>query len=76
MIHYQFPLNKLPLLNFMSLSTRYNANYNWTAAPLSLENLGNTIQNSQSRQYNGQINLTTLYNKVPYFKKLNNLEIN
>ena len=70
-INYQFPLNKLPLLNFMSLSTRYNANYNWTAAPLSLENLGNTIQNSQSRQYNGQFNLTTLYNKVPYFKKLN-----
>ena len=45
----------------MSLSTRYNGNYNWNAAPLSLENLGNTIQNSQSRQYNGQINLTTLY---------------
>jgi len=70
-LNYQFPLNKLPIFNFMSLSTRYNGNYNWTAAPLSLENLGNTIQNSQSVQYNGQINLTTLYNKVPYFKKLN-----
>ena len=70
-VNYQFPLNKLPILNFMSLSTRYNGNYNWNAAPLALENLGNTIQNSQSRQYNGQINLTTLYNKVPYFKKLN-----
>ena len=70
-VNYQFPLNKLPIFNFMSLSTRYNGNYNWTAAPLSLENLGNTIQNSQSVQYNGQINLTTLYNKVPYFKKLN-----
>ena len=70
-LNYQVPLNKLPIFNFMSLSTRYNGNYNWNAAPLSLENLGNTIQNSQSRQYNGQINLTTLYNKVPYFKKLN-----
>ena len=70
-LNYQFPLNKLPIFNFMSLSTRYNGTYNWNAAPLSLENLGNTIQNSQNRQYNGQINLTTLYNKVPYFKKLN-----
>jgi len=70
-VNYQFPLNKIPLLNFMSLTTRYNGNYNWQAAPLALNYLGNTIQNSQSRQYNGQINLTTLYNKVPYFKRLN-----
>ncbi len=70
-LNYQFPLNKIPLLNFMSLTTRYNGNYDWQAAPLALENLGNTIQNSQSKQYNGQINFTTLYNKVPYFKNLN-----
>jgi len=70
-VNYQFPLNKIPLLNFMSLTTRYNGNYDWRAAPLALNYLGNTIQNSQSRQYNGQINLTTLYNKVPYFKRLN-----
>ena len=70
-INYQFPLNKIPLLNFMSLTTRYNGNYDWQAAPLALGYLGNTIQNSQSRQYNGQINFTTLYNKVPYFKRLN-----
>ena len=32
--------------------------------------LGNNIQNSNNIQYNGQINMTTLYNKVPYFKKI------
>jgi cell surface protein SprA len=70
-LNYQFPLNKIPLLNFMNLSTRYNANYDWNAAPLALEQLGHTIQNSNTKQFTGQINMTTLYNKVPYFKKLN-----
>ncbi len=70
-VNYQVPLNKIPIVNFISLNTRYNGSYNWTAAPLALRSLGNTIQNSNSVQYNGQINLTTLYNKVPYFKKLN-----
>ena len=65
------PLNKIPITNFMSLNTRYNSTFNWTAAPLSMTDLGNTIQNSRSIQYNGQINLNNLYNKVPYFRKIN-----
>ena len=69
--NYQVPLNKIPFLNFISLNTRYTANYDWTAALPAISYLGNTIQNSNSKQYNGQINLTSLYNKVPYFKKLN-----
>ena len=70
-MNYQLPLNKIPIINFTSLNIRYNANYDWTAALPAISNLGNTIQNSNSTQYNGQINLTNLYNKVPYFKKLN-----
>ena len=70
-INYQVPLNKIPITNFMSLNTRYNSTFNWTAAPLSMTDLGNTIQNSRSIQYNGQINLNNLYNKVPYFRKIN-----
>ena len=58
-------------MNFLSLNTRYNSTYDWISAPVTLRNLGNNIQNSRNRQYNGQINLTTLYNKVPYFKKIN-----
>ena len=70
-MNYQFPFNKIPIVNFISLNTRYNGGYNWTAAPLAVKHLGNTIQNTNSIQYNGQVNLTTLYNKVPYFKRLN-----
>ncbi|MAU36420.1 MAG: cell surface protein SprA [Flavobacteriales bacterium] len=69
--NYQAPLNKIPIINFTSLNIRYTANYDWTASLPAISYLGNTIQNSKSIQYNGQINLTTLYNKVPYFKKIN-----
>ena len=70
-MNYQVPLNKIPIFNFISLNTRYNASYDWTAALPAISHLGNTIQNSNSKQYNAQINFTTLYNKVPYFKKIN-----
>ncbi len=70
-LNYQVPLNKIPIVNFLSLNTRYTANYDWQASLPAISYLGNTIQNSKSKQYNGQINFTTLYNKVPYFKKLN-----
>ena len=70
-LNYQLPLSKIPIFNFISLNTRYTGNYDWTSAPLALRHLGNNIQNSNTRQYNGQINMNTLYNKVPYFKKLN-----
>ena len=70
-MNYQLPLNKIPIVNFISLNTRYNSSYNWTASLPAVSYLGNTIQNSNSKQYNGQINLTTLYNKIPYFKRLN-----
>ena len=70
-LNYQVPLNKIPILNFISLNTRYGSTYDWISAPVTLKRLGNSIQNSNNKQYNGQINLNTLYNKVPYFKKVN-----
>ncbi len=39
--------------------------------PVHVDTLGNTIQNSRNIQWSGQLNMTTLYNRVPYFKKIN-----
>jgi len=43
----------------------------YTASALSLAYLGNTIQNSQNVQGNASLNFVTLYNSVPYLKKVN-----
>lgn len=79
-VSYQVPLNKFPLTDWVSLNVRYGFNYSWTAGQF-LRNpsgafttdprTGNVIQNSNTKQVNGNFTMTTLYNKVPFLKKLN-----
>ena len=84
-VTFKWPFNKFPLTDWITLTTRYSANYDWTRSPLALDNfevvdengdtqtrnVGNIIQNSRVVTWNGKLNMTTLYNKVPYFKKVN-----
>lgn len=83
-VSFKWPFSKFPLTDWISLTTRYSANYNWTRAPLSLDEIpiiqgtdtvgyssvGNIIQNSRMVTWNGKLNMTTLYGKVPYFQKI------
>ena len=68
---YQVPINKIPLFKFVSANVRYSSMYMFNASALSLAYLGNTIQNSQNIQGNASLNFVTLYNSVPYLKKVN-----
>lgn len=69
--NYAVPINKIPILSWINLTTRYGSTYRWTAAALSVTELGNTIENSNKIQVNATGNLTRLYNKIDYLKKLN-----
>ncbi|MEP7167848.1 MAG: cell surface protein SprA, partial [Bacteroidota bacterium] len=80
-LSYNVPLNKLPLTDWISVNARYGFDYHWTASSLVYDPannfapainpvLGNTIQNSNSKQINGTLTFNTLYNKIPLFKKL------
>ena len=73
--NYTIPINKLPLLDWVTASAHYASSFQWTAQPLTQPGdlstpIGNTVDNSQNFQLNGTLNFITLYNKVPYFKKL------
>ncbi len=75
---YTIPINKIPLLDWMSLRAQYNASYNWNAGPIIPDDpvlgpieLGNSIENSNTLQMNGQMNMVNLYNKVDYLKSIN-----
>jgi cell surface protein SprA len=70
-INYNLPLSKFPITDWITVTTRYSSAYNWMRAPLSQDSLGNTIQNSRNVSVNAQLNFVTLYNKVPYLKKIN-----
>lgn len=69
---YNVPINRIKILNFMSGSIRYQGTYNWIAGPLTADTirLGNILQNSENWQLTGNMNMQSLYNKVPYFARL------
>lgn len=70
---YTTPIQKIPFLDWTSLTFNYSANYSWTLNPTSADttkDIGNTIANSGTLTRNAQLNFTNLYNKFPYFKKL------
>jgi cell surface protein SprA len=74
-VSYTVPINKIPLFNWISMTSRYNALYNWDIGPVFPDtmdiDLGNTISNSNTAQLSGQLNLLNLYNKVGFLKKIN-----
>lgn len=78
-INYQIPFSKIPLLDWLSGSIGYGGNYKWTSGTMERDlvsnefrqgRFGNVAQNSTTLKANAQVNLTTLYNKVPFLKKL------
>lgn len=62
---YQVPLNKIPILDWVTADASYSSNYNWTRGQ-ELEDgtsLGNTIVSNRTMNVNGKINMETLYKK-------------
>lgn len=69
-VKYNLPINKFPLTDWVTVSLQYNASYDWQTASSSNISFGNTIQNTNTKRINGQLNFRTLYNKIPYFKRI------
>ena len=70
---YQLPLNKLPILDWLTADANYTASYNWVRGT-ELEDgstLGNTITSNRQLTINGNLNMETLYNHFPFLKKTN-----
>lgn len=66
------PLNKIPILDFMTVTYRYGGTYTWNRRPFAaVDSIGNTIQNTNSHNFTANLNMVQLYNKIPYFKKIN-----
>ncbi len=70
---YQFPLSKLPILDWVNGDASYSARYTWVRGT-ELDDgtsLGNTINSNRNLNINGSFNLETLYNHSPFLKKAN-----
>ncbi|MBW6492338.1 MAG: cell surface protein SprA [Lentimicrobium sp.] len=70
-LNYMVPINKIPLLDWVNLNARYASTFRWEASPRSIQEImGNTIENSNTVNLNGNARLTTLYNKSGAIRKL------
>ena len=68
---YNVPLNKIPLLSFISQSTiKYQATYKWIGASRIATNLGNFLENGQQKEANVQMDFTRLYSKSKWLRQL------
>jgi cell surface protein SprA len=68
---YTVPFKQIGILDWIQVRAQMNSNYSWSAASLNTIDLGNIIQNGQSRQLNGDMDFVKLYNKSTYLKKIN-----
>jgi len=70
-LNYNIPINKLPLIDFITSTARYQSTYTWTASPVSIQKqLGNSIENSYTFQLNGNVDFDKIYTKIPGVNKL------
>ena len=70
---YTVPLNKIPLLDWLSADGSYNSTYGWNRGT-ELENgrsLGHTANTQRTLNINGRINFETLYKKSKFLDKAN-----
>ena len=70
-ITYNLPINKLPMLDWVTANTGYTADFDWQAAPLAAQQFGNTVENSNTKRINLNANLVNLYNKVDFLRQIN-----
>ncbi len=73
-LNYNIPVNKLPLLSWVTSNARYSARYDWLAGTIFPDSVnikpGNTIKNSNNGQFTVQANLTNLYSKIKFLKDI------
>ncbi|UEG48492.1 cell surface protein SprA [Ferruginibacter lapsinanis] len=67
---YTLPTSKFPLLDWTTVNLKYQATYRWIGASRLAVNLGNILENGQQREGTAQLDFTRLYNKLKFFRAI------
>ncbi len=72
--NYTPPINKIPGLDWVGVTTHYQTHFNWQGQPLfAIDDpqfdVGNSISNSRTIQINPTLNMDMLYNKFAFVKR-------
>ena len=70
---WNLPINKIPVLDWITANTSYNSNYNWnrSAKLIGSVDVGNVATTMGTWSGDGQLNFESLYNKSKYLKEVN-----
>lgn len=70
---YQLPFKNIPALDWITSNAGYTSGYNWDrGAKIDSVEIGNTINNTLTLELTNRFNLTNLYNKWEFLRKVNN----
>jgi cell surface protein SprA len=69
-LSYTLPTAKFPLLDWTIINFKYQANYRWIGASRLAVELGNILENGQSQEATAQLDFTRLYNKLKFFRAI------
>jgi cell surface protein SprA len=67
---YTLPINKIPLLDFVTANVKYQSAYRWTGASRVAYSLGNLIENTVQKEGTVQMDFTRLYQKSKWLRQL------
>ncbi|VBB45701.1 conserved exported hypothetical protein [uncultured Paludibacter sp.] len=70
---YEVPINKLPLLDWITANATYNSTYSWNRSAVldNMPDVGNIASSMGNWSFDGNLNFETFYNKVKYLKDVN-----
>ena len=69
-ISYTLPTAKFPLIDWTTINIKYQATYRWIGASRLAVELGNILENGQSKEATAQLDFTRLYSKVKFFRAI------
>ena len=71
-LNYKLPINKIPILDWVSSNAKYSSRYIWSAGSFQqADTLGNIIENTREYSLNTKLDISKFYDKVPILKNFN-----
>lgn len=72
-VTYTLPFNNIPFLDWVNSSANYDSRYTWDRGAKidSTTEVGNVITNNMTLSFSNRMDLTSLYNKFSFLKKVN-----
>ncbi|MEO6231332.1 MAG: cell surface protein SprA [Ferruginibacter sp.] len=67
---YTLPTAKFPLIDWTNINLKYQASYRWIGASRLAVELGNILENGQSKEATAQLDFTRLYSKIKFFRAI------